>query len=193
MRDGLGAASATPLDAAFLDGRGSSADKPAEPVFEAVIVPHQSLNRRGVLLLAAFVGVLSTVVALRFVFMGAWPVMAFSIAEVSLALLLLALNRRQALRREIIRLNEAEMTVVRTDAKGRHCSFSVPSAWLQVRLEPTGSGGGGSRLLVRSHGRGWEIGSFLHDPARQSLFEALKDALYRLRNRTFHDQTVPDC
>jgi uncharacterized membrane protein len=192
MRDGLGAAGAAPFDAAFLDGRGSSADEPAEPVFEAVIVPHQSLNRRGVLLLAVFVGVLSAVVALRFVFMGAWPVMAFSIAEVSLALLLLALNRRQALRREIIRLNEAEMTVVRTDAKGRHCSFSVPSAWLQVRLEPRGSGGG-SRLLLRSHGRGWEIGSFLHDPARQSLFEALKDALYRLRNRTFHDQTVPEC
>jgi uncharacterized membrane protein len=187
MRDGLGA-----TDAAPFDGRGGSADASPEPLFEAVIVPYQSLNRRGVLLLALFVGVLSAVVALRFVFMGAWPVMAFSVVEVVLALLLLALNRRQALRREIIRLNEAEVTVVRTDARGRHRTFSVPSAWLQVRLEPAASAGG-SRLLLRSHGRFWEVGAFLHDPERRSLFEALKDALYRLRNRRFPDQTMSEC
>jgi len=186
MRDSLGATEAAPFD-----GRGSSADPSPEPLFEAVIVPYQSLNRRGALVLALFVGVLSVVVALRFVFLGAWPVMAFSLVEVALALLLLTLNRRQAMRREIIRLNEAEVTVVRTDARGRHRSFSVPSAWLQVRLEPPA--GEGSRLLLRSHGRFWEVGAFLHDPERRSLFEALKDALYRLRNRRYPDQTVSEC
>jgi len=155
-------------------------------VFEAIIAPHQSLDRKGVLLLGCAVGLISLLVSLRFLLLGAWPVMAFSVVEVSLALLLLLMHRRQALRREIIRLDETAITVVRTDAKGRRRSFSLPAAWLQVRLEAS-AGGEGSRLWLRSHGRGWEVGSFLHDPERRSLAEALKTAVHELRNPRFHN------
>src|SRR4051794_4213674 len=96
---------------------------PPELVFEAIIAPHQSLDRKGVLMLGCAVGLISLLVSLRFLLLGAWPVMAFSAVEVSLALLLLLMHRRQALRREIIRLDETAITVVRTDAKGRRRSF----------------------------------------------------------------------
>ncbi|MFL5283433.1 MAG: DUF2244 domain-containing protein [Rhodopila sp.] len=163
-----------------------------EPVFEAVIAPHQSLNRRGLLVLAGSVGGISLLVSLRFLLLGAWPVMAFSVIEVSLALILLMMHRRQALRREIIRLDETAITVVRTDSKGRRFSFSLPAAWLQVRLE-TIAGGQGSRLWLRSHGRGWEVGAFLHDPERQSLAEALREAVYGLRNPRFNNEQLLEC
>ncbi len=162
------------------------------PIFEAVIAPHQSLNRRGMLMLGSAVGLIGLLVSLRFLLLGAWPVTLFSAVEVSLALSLLLLHRRQALRREIIRLDEQAITVECTDAKGRRRSFSLPSAWLQVRLEGAKSGQG-SRLWLRSHGRYWEVGSFLHDPERQSLAEALKDAIHNLRNPRFHNEQLLEC
>ncbi|MBS0639289.1 MAG: DUF2244 domain-containing protein [Acetobacteraceae bacterium] len=171
---------------------GSASGDTPQTVFEAVIVPHQSLNRRGLIILGVCLVAISAGVSLRFMLMGAWPVMVFSGAEILVAVLLLLTHRRQARRTEIIRLNEAEITIVRTDAKGRRRSFSLPSAWLQVRLEEPPKGGG-TRLWLRSHGRLWEVGAFLHDPERRSLFEALKDALHDLRNPQFHNEQLLEC
>lgn len=153
------------------------------PVFEAVIVPHRSLGRRGSLLLVSAIGLCSAGIALRFWFIGAWPVMAFSGVEVVLVVSLLAMNFRHARAHELITLNPAEITVVQTDHRGRRQSFSLPSAWLQVTLETPDDRG--CRLLLRSHGRGREVGALLHTPEKQSLFEALRDALHRLRQPNF--------
>jgi uncharacterized membrane protein len=171
------------------DGQGiqQAAGGEQDTVFEAVIAPYQSLNRRGLLVLGIGLVAITAIVSVRFALIGAWPVMAFSVVELSLAAGLLVLHRRQARRREIIRLNPAEITVVRTDPYGRRRSFSLPAAWLQVRLEET-INGGATHLWLHSHGRGWEVGAFLHDPERRSLFEALKEALYRVRYPTFRNE-----
>jgi uncharacterized membrane protein len=175
MRDGLRASSA----------RHNCDDQP-ETVFEAVIAPYQSLNRRGIMMLGAALVLVSLVVSMRCLLVGAWPVMAFSGVEIGAAIGLLLLHRRQARRREIIRLNEAEITVVRTDPQGRDRSVTLPVAWLQVHLEET-SAAGGRRLWLRSSGRGFEIGAFLHEPERESLCQALRDAVHDLRHPTFHN------
>jgi uncharacterized membrane protein len=158
------------------------------PVFEALIVPHRSLTGRGTLVLIAVMAICSAAIAARFWFLGAWPVLAFSGVEVSLASLLLAVNLRHARARELISLSAVEITVVQTDHRGRRRSFSLPSAWLQVRLETIGNQD--ARLLLRSHGRGREVAAFLHAPAKQSLFEALRDALYRLRQPRFDNEQL---
>jgi len=159
-----------------------------EPVFEALIVPHRSLDRRGALILGAVMALSSAAIAFRFWLIGAWPVIAFSGVEFSLAALLLSANLRHARARELIRLDAAEITVVQTDHRGRHRSFSLPSAWLQIRLETIGSCG--SRLLLRSHGRGREVAAFLHTPAKLSLCEALRDALRRIRQPHFDNEQL---
>jgi uncharacterized membrane protein len=100
----------------------------------------------------------------------------------------LSINFRHARARELIRLSSAEITVVQTDHRGRRRSFSFPSAWLQIRLETTGNQD--SRLLLRSHGRGREVAAFLHAPAKLSLFEALRDALHRLRQPRFDNEQL---
>jgi len=160
------------------------------PVFEALIMPHRSLSGRGAAILVAAVGLLSAAIALRFWFLGAWPVVAFSALEVVLVMLLLTMNVRRARARESIRLSSAEITVVQTDHYGRRRSFSLPSAWVQVTLETRENHG--SRLWLRSHGRGREVGAFLHTPEKLSLFEALRDALYRLRQPYFDNPQLRD-
>ena len=65
-------------------------------LFEALIVPHRSLTRCGLRWVSLSVAGLALLVSLRFWLMGAWMVLPFSVLEVGLVLLMLALNTRQA-------------------------------------------------------------------------------------------------
>jgi uncharacterized membrane protein len=159
------------------------------PAFEALIVPHRSLTRKGVAVVVAAMIVLNVVVALRFWLIGAWPVAAFSLVEVPLIVLLLAINLRGGRASELIMLNEQAITVIRTDPTGRRQQVSLPSAWLRIDLD---SGRGAPRVILSSHGRGCEIGAFLHEPEKRSLFEALSDALHRVRNPRFDNPQLRD-
>ncbi|HEX4366945.1 MAG TPA: DUF2244 domain-containing protein, partial [Rhodopila sp.] len=137
------------------------------PVFEALIVPHRSLTRKGVMTVVGVLMVLSAAVALRFLLIGAWPVAAFSLLEVPLVGVMLAINIRRARASELIMLNTEAITVIRTDPSGRRNQVSLPSAWLRVRLD---EGRGIPRVMLHSHGRDCEVGAFLHEPERLSLF-----------------------
>jgi uncharacterized membrane protein len=66
---------------------------------------------------------------------------------------------------------------------------SLPSAWLRVDLD---AGRGIPRVMLTSNGRGCEIGAFLHEPERLSLFEALSAALHQARNPRFDNPQLRD-
>ena len=169
----------------------SPAQAPAfdAPVFEALIVPHRSLSRKGAAVVAAALSVLTALVALRCWLIGAWPVVAFSLIEIPLVLLLLMINLRRARARELIMLDRHELRVIRTDPRGRRQQISLPSAWLRVELE---EGKGIPHVLLYSHGRDCEVGAFLHEPDKMSLFAALRDALHRSRNPHFENPQLED-
>nr|WP_294503746.1 DUF2244 domain-containing protein [uncultured Rhodopila sp.] len=155
---------------------------PSDPVFEALIVPYRSMTPRSAAILAGTLVALSLIIALRFVLLGAWPVLLFSLLEVPLLGVLLAINIRRARTSELILLDRQTLTVTRTDPACRRHSFSLPAAWLQVNLE---AGGAGSRLMLSSHGNGREVGAFLHEPDRALLFEALRSAMSIARAADF--------
>jgi uncharacterized membrane protein len=159
------------------------------PVFEALIVPHRSMTCSGIVLVAVAVLTLTMGVGLRFLFLGAWPVIIFSGLEVPLMGVLLAINLRRAKASELILLDQRQITVTRTDPGGHRTSFSLPTAWLQVNLE---SNRGGSRVIVSSHGSGHEIGGFLHEPDKASLFEALRGAVHDVRHPIFDNPQLRD-
>ena len=123
--------------------------------FEALIVPHRSLSPRGLRMLMASIVLLSAVLVLRFWFIGAWPVVAFSVVEIGLALFLLRLNAMRARASELILLSDAALRIVRTDARGRREERSLPVGWLNAVIEePPGSV---PRLLLVAHGVREEI------------------------------------
>jgi uncharacterized membrane protein len=152
------------------------------PVFEALIVPHRSLTPKGILAVAGAFLVLTVVVAVRFWIWGAWPVAVFSFVELPVLAILLTINQRRARASELIMLDATHLKVVRTDASGRCQQEALPAAWLRIDLDSTK---GRSRILASSHGRGCEVGAFLHEPDRVSLFDALKSALHHVRNPRF--------
>ncbi len=151
--------------------------------FEALIVPHRSLSRRGLRVLMASIVLLSAVLVLRFWFIGAWPVAAFSVVEIGLALFLLYLNEKRARASELIMLSHAGLQIVRTDAGGRRQEVLLPVGWLNaVMEEPPGAV---PKLLLVAHGLREEIAAALGSAEKRDLWAALRDALHRLRNPTF--------
>jgi uncharacterized membrane protein len=162
---------------------------PPVPVFEALLVPHRSLGPRGAGAAAVALAAISLTIGLRFLLLGAWPVMVFSLLEVPLLGVLLAVNLRRARVRELILLDHLTVTVTQTDPGGRRKTFSLPAAWLQVSLE---AGGGGSRLMLISRGQVREIGAFMHQPDRAMLFEALRRAMHEVRTPGFDNPQLSD-
>jgi uncharacterized membrane protein len=162
---------------------------PQAPVFEALIVPHRSMTRRGVTYLAATIVMISLGVGVRFLLLGAWPVLLFSLLEIPVLGVLLAIHLRDARVSELILLDRRQITVTRTDAGGRQTSFSLPTAWLRVSLEENH---GATRVILTTHGRGREIGGFLHDPEKASLCQALQRAMHDVRHPAFDNPQLRD-
>ncbi|MBN8926014.1 MAG: hypothetical protein BGO51_10755 [Rhodospirillales bacterium 69-11] len=156
----------------------------AEPTrFEALIVPHRSLSRRGTRILALAVAGFSAIIALRFWLLGAWPVALISGPEVGLALFLLHLNVRRARASELVLLQADGVRITRTSPSGRRQERRLPAAWLSVELDE--AGGGVPRLLLRTRGRVEEIGAALGETEKRDLAAAFTEALHRLRNPVF--------
>ncbi|HVY17065.1 MAG TPA: DUF2244 domain-containing protein [Rhodopila sp.] len=168
-----------------------TADSPEtqQTIFEASIVPYRSLGRKGVFVLVGVLTVLVTLIITRVLLIGAWPVALFSGVEVPLLILLLWLNMRARRISEMIIVTARDVTVTRTDWTGRRSTFQMPAGWLRVDRQLTA---GASRLLLRAHGTEREVGGFLHEADRESLYRGLRDALHSIRNPSFDNPQLRD-
>jgi uncharacterized membrane protein len=152
-------------------------------LFEALIVPHRSLSPRGLRILMAVICLLSALMVLRFWFIGAWPVVAFSVVEIGLAIFLLRLNAKRARASELVLLSEDALRIVRTDQRGRRQECSLPVGWLNaVMEEPPGRV---PKLLLVAHGVRVEIAATLGEAEKRDLWAALRGALRQLRDPRF--------
>jgi uncharacterized membrane protein len=159
-------------------------------IFEAVITPHRSLSPRALgILIGAIAGGVS-VTAGMFVWLGAWPVVAFSGIEVGLAGLLLRLNHRERRESEVLFLTPETLSIRRTDRHGTSRETTLPPAWLQVVL--TERQGRVPRLALRAGRVEEEIAAKLGEVEKRDLANALEEALHRLRNPRFDNPQLAE-
>ena len=164
--------------------------EPAATLFEAVIVPHRSLSPRGLRILVAVICLLCGLTVLRFWLLGAWPVAAFSVVEIGIAIVLLRLNARRARASELVLLSEDVLRIVRTDRTGRRRECVLPAAWLNAMLEePPGRV---PTLVLVSRNVREEIGAALGESEKRDLAAALRDALHQVRNPRFDNPQLRD-
>jgi uncharacterized membrane protein len=154
-------------------------------LFEAVIVPHRSLSPAGLRWLILLICGLCGLTALRFWLLGAWPVVAFSVLEVGLAVVLLRINASRARASEMILLTDRALRIVRTSARGRRQECTLAPTWLNVVLEETP--GRVPRLVLTARDVREEIGAALGEAERRDLAQALTEALYHARNPRFYN------
>jgi uncharacterized membrane protein len=176
-----------------LDWSRMSARPPGmEPVlFQAVCTAHQSLDDKGLRVVAILLLTGSAAIATVFLVMGAWPILGFTGLEVLLVLGLLAHHRRGARRAvEVLALVDDRLVVRRTDRRGRREEVSLDPYWARVSLEERL--GTVSRLVVSERRRGIEIGGLLGEAERHELAAMLQDALRRYREPVFDNRQLRD-
>jgi uncharacterized membrane protein len=158
----------------------------AEPLlFEAIIAPHRSLTARGRRWLIGAIGGLGAVTAFRFWLIGAWPVIAFCVVEIGIAIVLLALSTRQARASELVLLDHESLRIVRVTPGGQRQERILSTAWLNVEVEERPGRVPGLFLVAR--GIREEIGTVLGETERRDLAQALSRALYLARNPRFRN------
>jgi uncharacterized membrane protein len=165
-------------------------DRPPETaapamVFEAMIVPYRSLSPRGLGILIAGVCLLCTLTALRFWFIGAWPVALFSVVEIGIAVFLLQLNASRGRASELVLLSENALRIVRTDRAGRRYERVLPVGWLNAVMEERP--GRVPQLVLAARGVREEIAASLGEAEKRDLWEALHTALHELSNPRFNN------
>lgn len=160
------------------------------PVFEAVLVPHRSLSRRGMRILMSVIALICVVNATVFIRMGAWPVGGFTGVELLLALVLLNVNARAVRASEMVLLAPSGLRVVRTDAQGRRSEIRLPAFWLNAVLEERPGRVPG--LILSSRDRQVEIGRALGEAEKRDFAVALQTALHNWRNPRFDNPQLAD-
>jgi uncharacterized membrane protein len=148
-------------------------------VFDATLRPNPPLS---VPVLRAIVGVVALInlaFAVTLTLHGAWPVMPFLGADVLLLAWAFRAVRIAARQHERVTLRPATLTIEQHPARGTPKEVVFNPYWVRVDVEEPENHW--SRLMLRSHGRAVQVGSFLAPQDRESLADALKGALRRLR------------
>jgi len=147
--------------------------------FDAVLQPHTSLGPQGFLLLMAVIGVISFTAGVAFIMVGSWPVYAFVGLDIVLVYVAYKANFRDTKRYETVKLTDKQLIVERIGPTGRRKKWSFQTYWLKIDLKdpPTPK----SALMLRSHGKALEIGSFLAPHEKHDLATTLRRELDKLQ------------
>ncbi|MDA0340384.1 MAG: DUF2244 domain-containing protein [Proteobacteria bacterium] len=149
--------------------------------FEIFLVPHRSLPPVGFLAVMAVLIGLSVAIGVGFTIAGAWPVISFLGLDIVLVYAAFRISYRAACRSERVRLTAQELEVVFLDGADGGRRAVLEPYWARVDLAPVNRKH--TRLVLRSHGRALELGSFLGAEEKVALAETLTDALHQWRNR----------
>lgn len=141
--------------------------------------PNCSLSVQGALLFFGSLCFVSFAIAGFMALQGFWPVLPFAGLEMALLgwALKVSLDRRR--QGETITVSDNEVSV-ETRSGERRVQVVFPRHWAQVKLRRPSSRLHPSRLMIESHGRGCEVGSFLTEEERRGLALRLERLIGRV-------------
>lgn len=154
------------------------------PVFQAqasdgyrfVVLPNCALSWRTIKRVLLFFTACFAVLGAYFAALGAWLVLPFAGLDLLVLVVGFYLSALAGHTREVI---EIEGPVLRVLRGGRRLEAvaSLPANWTRVELRRDPHGWYPSRLLLRCHGKGLEVGSKLVEAEREELAGELSDNL----------------
>jgi uncharacterized membrane protein len=147
-----------------------------EPVFDAMITPHRSLSRQGLVwLMAFFIGV-TTAISIPFYLMGAWPVVGF--LGLDLVLIYAAFRYHNATARayERIVITRIELLFRSVSWRGKVRERQFNTAWARLERDEHPEFGTEKLEIVQGKSR-VEIASELGREERAEFAQAFQRAL----------------
>jgi len=147
------------------------------------IRPNRSLTRGGMVVFFLVVCLVTILISLRFVLLGAWVVMPFAFLEMMVLGGGFYAFEKATAYRELITLRGDEL-LVRREARNGNQAWTFQPYWAQVILQRDNRSWYPSRLFIRSHGNQVEVGSCLTEEEREELYGDLKRSLLHRRRAT---------
>ena len=151
--------------------------------FNATLVPHRSLSRRGFRFLIAVLLAANLLIGLPVYLLGAWPVIGFMGLDVALVVVLFRLNYRSGRLTETLTLTDSELIVTRLDPEGLIEETRLDAFWLRVDMDDPPEHE--SRLTLISRGNRLVIGRFLAPEERLEVARALRVAIAGAKAPTY--------
>src|SRR5947208_1003608 len=143
------------------------------------ICPHCSLSIRGAVLFFLSLCGVSLGFAGFMAYRGFWPVLPFAGLEMAFLGWALMVSMARRHHWETITVTEADVSVELHDRQ-HSVQHVFPRHWAQVKLRRPASRLHPSRLLIESHGRQCELGSFLTEAERSGLALQLQGLIGRV-------------
>lgn len=146
--------------------------------YRRLIRPNRSLSRRT--LLWALASYLATEVGIGVAFLlkGAWPVLPFAGLEIIVIGIVLHVMSRHARDYELVVVDDLYLKIVRRQGKQK-TQHRFQRYWAKVSLSRDTQKWYPSRLVVGSHGRFVEIGTWMDEDGRQALAHDLQQIIQR--------------
>ena len=152
--------------------------KPA--IFDLELRPNRSLETGHFRLLIGGVAAIFLLMGLRFLFLGAWPIIPFMIVDVGLLWWAIRASYRSGRESEHLRLDADGLELVRIAAHGAARRTRLQPHWARVELEQLGNDQ--NRLWLKAHGTRHPVGCFLSPRERADVARVIEDGLARYRN-----------
>lgn len=146
-----------------------------------VIWPYRSLSPKAFTVIMIILAMLMFTMGLGFFLAGAWPVIGFMGLELLVVWGAFKLNYRAAQRQEKLMADKKTFRIERISPNGEVDVDELPSPWLKAKLDPSEEPDESDRrqqkIIVSSHGKSAEVGSFLHPAEKKALLPEINKML----------------
>jgi uncharacterized membrane protein len=135
---------------------------------QILVSANSSLTRQGAALFLGVTAAASMVLAGVLTARGFWPVLPFAGLGLFALGVALGLNMKRGMYREFVSVY-GDRIVIEKGVGTVEERLELPRHWTRVELVRAPWRGHPSRLLLRCHGKSWEVGAVLTETERESL------------------------
>ncbi len=145
------------------------------PALDLTLTPNRSFDRNHARWLIIGVGAIFFLGGMRFLALGAWPILPFMAADTALLWWAFRANYASGRGHERVVLAGDALTVTRVSARGEVRRFGFEPLWTRVLIEEDALGD--ANLFLAARGRRVRVGGFLSAPERREVGAAIGHAL----------------
>lgn len=147
---------------------------------DLTLTPNRSLSRRTTSWMIGGVGTFFFLSGLRFLALGAWPILPFMALDAALLWWAFRTNNAAGRGHERVILADDALTVLRVNPYGEELRFGLDPYFARVQIEETPLGD--AELFLAARGRRVRVGGFLSAPERREVGAVIAAALSAYRS-----------
>jgi uncharacterized membrane protein len=142
-----------------------------------VLKPNNSATWRFNMMVVASLGVLGLLISTFFLIQGLWLIMPFSGLELLALLSCLYVCARANIKAEVITFTD-DKVVIEQGRRFAEQSWEYHRTWAKIFVQQAKHEHQPPKVVIRSHGKETELGSFLNKDDKDALVKKLRKIIY---------------